>query len=62
MVPVKAILEILAIATAILGTAPLFPYLGIIPQVAFPAALALAIISEKMGFPNLKGWRATTLT
>ncbi len=62
MVPVKTILEILAIVTALLGTVPLFPYLGIVPQVTFPAALALAIISEKTGFPNLKGWRATTLT
>jgi hypothetical protein len=62
MVHVKTVLDILAMLTGLLGTAPLFPYLGRIPQFVFPAALAFVVLSAWKGFPPLRGWRVTVLT
>lgn len=62
MVPVKTALDILAVLTGILGTAPLFPYLGMIPRFIFPAALVFVSFCTWKGLPPLRGWRATVLT
>jgi transglutaminase-like putative cysteine protease len=62
MVHVKTVLDILAMLTGLLGTAPLFPYLGRIPQFVFPAALAFVVFTAWKGFQPLRGWRATALT
>lgn len=62
MVPVKTVLDILALLTGLLGTAPLFLYLGRIPQLLFPAVLAFAAFGAWKGLPPLRGWRATILT
>lgn len=62
MVPVKTVLDILALLTGLLGAVPLFPYVGRITQIAFTAALALAVLAAWKGFPPLRGWRATALT
>jgi transglutaminase-like putative cysteine protease len=62
MVHVKTVLDILALLTGLLGAAPLYPYLGRIPQSVFPAALVFVVLTAWKGFPTLKGWRATALT
>jgi transglutaminase-like putative cysteine protease len=62
MVPVKAVLDILALLAALLGMAPLFPYLGRMPRLLFPAAVLWAVLAGWKRFPPLRGWRATVLT
>jgi hypothetical protein len=62
MVPVKAVLDILALLAALLGMAPLFPYLGRMPRLLFPAAVLWAVVAGWKRFPPLRGWRATVLT
>jgi transglutaminase-like putative cysteine protease len=62
MVHVKTVLDILALATGLLGTAPLFFYLNRIPQFVFLSALMFVIFSAWKDLPPLRGWRATILT
>lgn len=62
MVPVKTVLDILALLTALLGMAPLFPYLGRMPQLLFTTAVISAVVAGWKRFPPLQGWRATVLT
>lgn len=62
MVHVKTVLDILALLTGLLGAAPLFPYLGRIPQFLFLAALVSVVFAVWKGLPPLRGWRATALT
>ena len=62
MVPVKTVLDILALLTALLGMAPLFPYLGRVPQLLFTTAVISAVVAGWKRFPPLRGWRATVLT
>lgn len=62
MVPVRAVLDILALTTGLLGTAPLFFHLDRVPRLAFLAALVFVIFSVWRGTPPLRGWRATVGT
>ncbi len=62
MVHVRTVLDILALVTGLLGTAPLFFHLNRIPQFVFLAALAFVIVTAWKGVPPLRGWRATVIT
>jgi protein-glutamine gamma-glutamyltransferase len=47
MIRLKSVLDALAIVIALLGFAPLFPYLHLIPRLAFPLAVVAGVLFER---------------
>ncbi len=55
MVRIKTVLDILTCLISLVGVAPLYLYLGRLPQLAFPAALVAAFFMEKRAIRPLSG-------
>lgn len=61
MVRFKTVLNGLAYSIALLGFVPLFSYLGPVPRLVFPAALAAGILLDRKERP-VKGWLPTAVS
>ncbi len=62
MVRIKTILDILTCLISLVGVAPLYVYLDIMPQLAFPCALVAAIFMERKSIPPLSGRVPTVIS
>lgn len=47
MIRLKSVLDALAVVIAVLGFVPLFPYLQLLPRLAFPAAVVAGVLLER---------------
>jgi protein-glutamine gamma-glutamyltransferase len=55
MVPIRLLLNILAVAISVLGVAPVYAYLDVVPRIAFPLALLAVLVMEYRGMRPLRG-------
>lgn len=62
MIRVKALLDLLAYAAALVGTVPLYPYLDRPVQAFLPVALFAGIYCDRLGRHPLRGWPVTVLS
>lgn len=62
MVSIRTVLNLLVFVIAILGAAPLFPYLDRPPQLMFVLALVTAFLMERKGIRPLRGFLPTAVS
>jgi len=62
MVGIRTVLDILVGLISLVGVAPLFPYLDLVPRLAFPVALLAAVVMEKKSIKPLSGRVPTVIS